>query len=91
MKAISHAVRLEGQHERGGCYAWLDSVDVLQGFGVGVHFYPGFHHIVIASKDGRTALIALPSKRWRQDLLDDGWDIKVEIEPGKSWKDMPVK
>lgn len=79
------SVRLETSNEHGGTYAFLDSVSVLAGFGVGVYFYPSWSFVVLAEKEGRNAIIALPSERWKQDLADDGWSIKQVL----SFEDVP--
>ena len=80
MKVTSHSARIEGAAPNKEQAVFMDTVDCIHGYGVGVCIYPEWFYTVIAKKDGRTAVISTPTDRWVQDLRDDGWTILQELK-----------
>jgi hypothetical protein len=79
MRVESHSARIHGCETAKGRAVFMDTVSVCAGYGGGVFFYPDWHFVVLAKRDGRLALIALPEAKWKQDLIDEGWTIEREF------------
>lgn len=85
MNIRTGSLRIDGYTNKEGA-AWLDVTNALCGYALRVDFYPRWHHVVIAEKKGQMALLSMPSKRWEQDLIDDGWVIKQVLSHEDSAK-----
>ena len=82
MNIQSQSVRILGDKPSEEQTAWLDSNDLVFGYGACVNFYPTWHHVVIAynEKEDRHALISMPSAKW-EDSLKEGWVIVQRLSP----------
>lgn len=94
MEINSREARIEGTTVTGTERAFIDVDAILSGYVPRLRFYPEtFGHFVLASRKESTIptlfLIALPSKEWEQDLIDDGYTIE-QVLVAKKAEEMEV-
>ena len=76
MKVVSSHARLEGNHTNAGLYAFMDTVPICSGYAVAVQLYDWHPTFLCRHKDStHLAVVSLPSDNWKQDLIDEGWEI----------------
>lgn len=81
MEIRAKQVRIEGSSTSKNETAWLDSATILAGYAASVRVYPEYNVVlVVRDIDGRTYLTSLPSKEWKEDLKDDGYEILFEVK-----------
>lgn len=82
MKIFSSSARIEGcsPSTMTELPAFLDTVSECGGFVVGAGGYPICSYLLVAKKGDRIFLLAAPSVRWRQDIIDSGYEIIQEFK-----------
>ena len=84
MNIQASSIRVDGGEESKGAFAFMDVGTEIGGLVLCSYVYPRWHYVVLAEKQGRIAVLSMPSKKWEQDLVDDGWVIKQVVSHEES-------